>query len=113
MDITVQAAVRLNAIGQRIRVVSMPSTSVFDQQEDSYKEQVLPGDIIARIAIETSHVDYWRKYVGLNGAVIGMTSFGESAPGPVLLKYFGFTVEHIVNVVQSMLRTQSAVTSNH
>ncbi len=113
MDITVQAAVRLNASGQRIRVVSMPSTSVFDLQDDSYKEQVLPGHITVRVAIETSHVDYWRKYVGLNGAVIGMTSFGESAPGPVLLEYFGFTVEHIVNVVQSMLSTLSAVSSVH
>jgi transketolase len=111
MDICVQAAIRLNASGQRIRVVSMPSTSVFDLQDASYREQVLPGHITSRVAIETSHVDYWRKYVGLSGVVIGMTGFGESAPGPVLLEHFGFTVENIVNVVQSMLSTKSTVTS--
>ena len=73
MDITVQAALILNTKGHRIRVVSMPSTSVFDQQEQQYKEHVLPKHIDVRVAIETSHVDFWRKYVGLSGAVIGMS----------------------------------------
>ena len=77
-----------------MRVVSMPSTSVFDQQDALYKESVLPLSVLARVAVETAHVDYWYKYVGLDGRVVGMTTFGESAPGGVLMEHFGFTVDN-------------------
>ena len=78
-----------------IRVVSMPCTERFDAQSEEYKNHVLGSDI-KRIAIEASHADWWRKYVGLNGEVIGMDSFGESAPGGVLYDHFGFTKEKII-----------------
>jgi transketolase len=78
------------------RVVSMPCTERFDAQSEDYKTQVLGSDI-KRVAIEASHADWWRKYVGLSGEVIGMNSFGESAPGSVLFDHFGFTKEKIIS----------------
>ncbi len=103
VGITVQAAAALKAKGRNVRVVSMPSTSVFDRQDEAYKESVLPISVGARVAIETAHVDYWYKYVGFDGRVVGMTGFGESAPGPALLEYFGFTVDNIVSTVEELL----------
>ncbi len=103
LGVTVKAAEALTAKGRKVRVVSMPSTSVFDQQDADYREAVLPISVFARVAVETAHVDYWAKYVGLDGAVLGMTGFGESAPGPALLEYFGFTVDNIVNTVEDLL----------
>jgi transketolase len=103
VGITVQAAAALKAKGRNVRVVSMPSTSVFDRQDAAYKESVLPISVGARVAVETAHVDYWYKYVGFDGRVIGMTGFGESAPGPALLDYFGFTVDNIVSTVEELL----------
>ena len=82
--------------------MSMPSTHVFDRQDQSYKDSVLtPG--VKRVAIEAGVTDYWRKYVGLEGDVVGINTFGESAPGGVLMKHFGFTVENVVNVVKGVL----------
>jgi transketolase len=81
VGLAVAAYDKLTAAGRKVRVVSMPSTSVFDQQDAAYKQDVLPLQVGARIAIEASHADYWYKYVGLEGRIIGMTSFGESAPG--------------------------------
>jgi len=83
-------------------VVSMPCTNVFDRQEQSYKDSVLLKGV-KRIAVEAGVTDFWRKYVGLDGAVIGMDTFGESAPADVLFKHFGFTVENIVKTVKSIL----------
>lgn len=103
LSITLQAAEKLTASGKKVRVVSMPSTSVFDQQDALYKESVLPLSVLARVAVETAHVDYWSKYVGLDGRVVGMTTFGESAPGPALMEYFGFTVDNIVSTVEELL----------
>lgn len=103
VGITVQAAAALKAKGRNVRVVSMPSTSVFDRQDEAYKESVLPISVGARVAVETAHVDYWYKYVGFDGRVVGMTGFGESAPGPALLDYFGFTVDNIVSTVEELL----------
>lgn len=99
VGIAVQAAEKL---GDSVRVVSMPSTSIFDQQDDAYKETVLPASVVKRVAIEAAHTDFWYKYVGFSGKVIGMTTFGESAPGNVLLEHFGFTVDNIVNTVKSL-----------
>jgi transketolase len=87
--------------GIAARVVSMPSTSMFDRQEADYREAVLPAGV-RRVAIEAAAPDYWRKYVGLDGAVIGMTGFGESAPAPALFEHFGFTVDRIADIVRAM-----------
>jgi len=103
MGITVKAAEALKAKGRNVRVVSMPSTSVFDRQDIAYKESVLPLSVAARVAVETAHEDYWYKYVGFDGRIVGMTTFGESAPGNVLLEHFGFTVDNIVNTVEELL----------
>ncbi|MNO98737.1 Transketolase 1 [compost metagenome] len=81
----------------------MPSTSVFDQQDAGYKQSVLPVQVAARIAIEAAHADYWYKYVGLEGRVIGMTTFGESAPAAALFEHFGFTVENVLEVAAELL----------
>ena len=90
------------ALGDHVRVVSMPSTNIFDAQDADYKESVLPANVTKRVAIEAAHTDFWYKYVGFGGKVVGMTTFGESAPGNVLLEYFGFTVENVVNTVNSL-----------
>jgi transketolase len=89
--------------GKKIRVVSMPSTTTFDKQDAAYKESVLPAGVTARVAVEAAVTDGWYKYVGLNGAVVGIDRFGESAPAPELFKYFGFTVENVVKAVNSVL----------
>lgn len=89
-------------LGDRVRVVSMPSTDVFDRQDAAYREAVLPNAVRKRVAIEAGTADFWRKYVGLDGAVIGMTGYGASAPADVLFKHFGFTVDHVVEVARSL-----------
>jgi transketolase len=102
LDLAIKAAAELNAAGTKVRVVSMPSTNVFDRQDQAYKDSVLtPG--VKRVAIEAGVTDFWRKYVGLDGAVVGIDTFGESAPGGVLFKHFGFTVENVVKTVKSVL----------
>ncbi|AWB56690.1 transketolase [Colwellia sp. Arc7-D] len=90
------------SLGDNVRVVSMPSTNIFDAQDSDYKESVLPSTVIKRVAIEAAHTDFWYKYVGLSGKVVGMTTFGESAPGNVLLEHFGFSVENVVKTVNSL-----------
>jgi transketolase len=97
------AAERLVSQGRRVRVVSMPSTSVFDAQDAEWKQSVLPAQVGARIAIEAAHADYWYKYVGLEGRIIGMTGFGESAPAAELFEEFGFTVETILATAEELL----------
>lgn len=103
VELATQAYEELTVQGKKVRVVSMPCTSVFDRQEMAYKEAVLPSDVTARVAIEAAHVDFWYKYVGLNGRVIGMTTFGESAPAPTLFEEFGFTVENVVAIANQLL----------
>jgi transketolase len=88
--------------GTAVRVVSMPSTSVFDRQDAAYKEQVLPRGL-PRVAVEAGVSDYWRKYVGLEGAVVGIDRFGESAPAAALFKHFGFTPERVAEAVKGVL----------
>lgn len=85
------------------RVVSMPSADVFEAQDSVYRDAVLPPSNRCRLAVESAHTDYWRKWVGLDGRVIGMTSFGESGPGGEVLQHFGFTAENIVEVAGSMI----------
>ena len=88
---------------KKIRVVSMPSTTVFDAQSDEYRESVLPAAVTARVAVEAAVKDGWYKYVGLNGVIIGMTTFGESAPAKELFAYFGFTVDKVIGAVNSVI----------
>ncbi|WP_417661568.1 transketolase [Pseudomonas sp.] len=103
VGLAVDAYEKLTAQGKNVRVVSMPCTSVFDAQDAGYKQAVLPVQVGARIAIEAAHADFWYKYVGLEGQVIGMTTFGESAPAPALFEHFGFTVENILETAAEML----------
>jgi transketolase len=93
--------------GIGVRVVSMPCTSAFDQQDDEYRRSVLPPGV-PRVAVEAGVTDYWRKYVGLDGAVVGIDRFGESAPAAAVFKYFGFTVEHVIAVVKQCCQGASA-----
>ncbi|WP_435945797.1 transketolase [Dryocola sp. BD586] len=103
MEITVQAADKLTTEGHKVRVVSLPSTDVFDKQDEAYRESVLPSDIAARVAVEAGIADYWYKYVGLKGAIVGMTGYGESAPADKLFPFFGFTVENVVEKAKKVL----------
>jgi transketolase len=103
VGLAVLAYEKLTAQGRNVRVVSMPCTSVFDAQDAMYKQTVLPLQVSARIAIEAAHADYWYKYVGLEGRVIGMTTFGESAPAPALFEEFGFTLENILGTAEELL----------
>lgn len=104
VELAVEAAGQLTAAGRKARVVSMPSTDAFDKQDAAYRESVLPSAVTARVAIEAGIADYWLKYTGLNGAVVGMTTFGESAPADQLFKEFGFTVENVVAQAQALLK---------
>jgi len=103
VGLAVQAFDKLTAEGKNVRVVSMPCTSVFEAQDALYKQSVLPLEVSARIAIEAAHADYWYKYVGLEGRVIGMTTFGESAPANLLFEEFGFTLENIISTAEELL----------
>lgn len=103
VGLAVQAYDKLTAAGRNVRVVSMPCTSVFEAQDADYKQSVLPLQVSARIAIEAAHADYWYKYVGLEGRVIGMTTYGESAPAPALFEEFGFTLENILGQAEELL----------
>ncbi|NCH27799.1 transketolase [Cronobacter sakazakii] len=103
VEIAVQAAEKLRGDGVAVRVVSLPSTDVFDVQDEAYRESVLPSDVSARVAVEAGIADYWYKYVGLKGAIVGMTGYGESAPAEKLFPYFGFTVENVVEKARKVL----------
>ena len=99
--ISLAAVETLQAEGIKARLVSMPSVDVFEAQDADYQDQVLPMSVRRRVAVEAAGVDYWRKFVGLDGKVIGMHTFGESAPGPVLMEHFGFSAANIVATVKS------------
>ena len=103
VGLAVQAYDKLTGQGRKVRVVSMPCTSVFDAQDAGYKQSVLPLQVSARIAIEAAHADFWFKYVGLEGRVIGMTTYGESAPASALFEEFGFTLENILGQAEELL----------
>ncbi|MFW9079498.1 transketolase [Pseudomonas sp. P2757] len=103
VGLAVQAYDKLTEQGRKVRVVSMPCTSAFDAQDAGYKQAVLPLQVSARIAIEAAHADFWFKYVGLEGRVIGMTTYGESAPASALFEEFGFTLENILGQAEELL----------
>lgn len=101
--LAVEAAERLQADGRGVRVVSMPCAELFDSQEAGYKETVLPSHVLARVAVEAGHTDFWYKYVGLDGRIVGMSSFGESAPAAALFQHFGLTADSVVTAVQDVI----------
>ena len=103
VNIAIQAARELKVAGISARVVSMPCAELFCLQDKDYRDRVLPPSLLNRIAVEALHKDYWYKFVGLSGIVIGMETFGESAPGDVLMREFGFTKENLVNIAKGML----------
>jgi len=100
--LALKAQALLAADGIAVRVVSMPSTSVFDRQDRAYQDAVLPLDLPA-VAVEAAQPDLWRKYVGRRGAVVGIASFGESAPAPALYAHFGITAEAVRDAVMAVL----------
>ncbi|MEK9919454.1 MAG: transketolase [Luminiphilus sp.] len=101
--LAVEAAEKLTAAGKGIRVVSMPCAEVFEAQEAGYREAILPSDVLARVAVEAAHTDFWYKYVGLDGRVVGMSSFGESAPASDLFRHFGLTTDSVVTAVEDVI----------
>ncbi|ALM51103.1 transketolase [Halomonas huangheensis] len=103
VGLAMDAAAKLAEQGKQVRVVSMPATDVFDKQDADYRDSVLPRGVRARLAIEAGHRDFWNKYVGLDGDVVGMTTYGESAPAGDLFKHFGFTVDNVVEKAQALL----------
>jgi transketolase len=104
VELAIKAAEQLTREGIGARVVSMPSTDVFDRQDALYKASVLPRDL-PRVAVEAGITDFWRKYVGLEGAVVGIDTFGESAPAGVLFKHFHITIEHVVEAAKGVITT--------
>ena len=103
VGLAIEAASALSEKGIHIRVVSMPCAELFDAQDATYRENVLPSTQRARVAVEALHADYWRKYVGLDGRVVGMRSFGQSAPGDELMQTFGFTIDNVVRTVLEVI----------
>ncbi|EQC00256.1 transketolase [Photorhabdus temperata] len=104
VELAVGAYNQLTQEGRKVRVVSMPSTDAFDKQDAAYREAVLPTAVSARVAVEAGIADYWFKYVGMHGAIVGMETFGESAPADQLFKEFGFTVENVVAKAKALLK---------
>ncbi|MDP0020111.1 transketolase [Glaesserella parasuis] len=103
VELAMKAAEVLSAERHKVRVVSMPSTNVFDAQDEAYRESVLPSSVTKRVAIEAGISDFWYKYVGFGGRIVGMNSFGESAPASELFKLFGFTVDNVVAKAKEIL----------
>lgn len=103
VELAMNAAEQLSQSGKQIRVVSMPCAEIFSAQDATYKQSVLPIEVGARIAIEAGHEDYWYKFVGLDGRIVGMNTFGESAPIKELMEHFGFTVDNVVATAEELL----------
>jgi transketolase len=105
IELVVSAAKALRQEGRKVRVVSMPCTERFDKQNDEWKEKVLPKNVRKRLAVEASISGFWERYTGLDGKVIGMTSFGESAPASVLFEHFGFTKDNVLTHARALLQS--------
>jgi transketolase len=102
VSLAIEAQKLLGAEGIAVRVVSMPATTVFDRQDAEYRNRVLGS--LPKVAVEAGVSDYWRKYVGLEGAVVGIDRFGESAPAAELFKHFGFTPQRVADAVRSLVK---------
>jgi transketolase len=103
LSLCVAAYEKLTAEGARVRVVSLPSWELFEKQTKAYRNSVLPPDVRARVSVEAGSVFGWERYVGLDGAILGMTTFGASAPAKDLFKKYGFTVEHVLEAARGVL----------
>jgi transketolase len=103
LDLAVEAAAALADEDVGVRVVSMPCAERFLEQDADYREAVLPGSVRARVAVEAGHPDYWYRFVGLDGAVVGIDRFGMSAPGPLAMEALGMTVANVVDAVRATL----------
>ena len=104
LDLCVQAAKKLTAEGKKVRVVSMPCVELFEEQSETYKEEVLPSNIRKRIVVEAAESFGWHKYIGLDGDSVTMNSFGASAPGGLCMEKFGFTVENVLDKSRTLLK---------
>jgi transketolase len=102
LDLCVQAAAQLRGEGHNVRVVSMPCVELFEEQSEAYRESVLPSSCRKRVVVEASGSFGWHKYTGLDGAAVSIDRFGASAPGPVCLEKFGFTVENVVATAKAL-----------
>jgi transketolase len=103
LSLCVEAYEKLTAEGVRARVVSMPSPDIFEQQDQAYRQSVLPREVRARVSVEAASTFGWERYVGLDGAIIGMTTFGASAPAKELFKKYGFTTDHVIQAARDVL----------
>ena len=103
VSMAIDAAESLSKEGHKVRVVSMPSTDVFDAQDEQYRNSVLPPHVRKRVAVEAGIPDFWSKYTGLDGKVLGVPGFGESAPGNVVYEHFGITTPNLIKLVSSLL----------
>jgi transketolase len=104
VELAVAAAAALAGEGLGVRVVSMPCAELFGAQDAAYREAVLPTGVRARVAVEAAHPDYWYRFVGLDGAVVGIDRFGMSAPGPVIMRELGMTVENVAAAVRGVVQ---------
>ena len=109
VSLALSAQTTLTADWIRCRVVSMPSWELFEAQSQSYRDSVLPPAIRARVSIEAASPFGWERFVGLDGAIIGVNRFGASAPGPTVMKEYGFTVEHVIEVAKSLVAKTRSV----
>jgi len=103
LDLCVQAAKQLTADGKKVRVVSMPCVELYDEQSETYKEEVLPNAVRKRIVVEAAETFGWHRFIGLDGDSVTMNRFGASAPGGTCMEKFGFTVENVVNKAKALL----------
>ena len=103
LDLCVQAAKKLTMEGKKVRVVSMPCVELFEEQSESYKEEILPSNIRKRLVVEAAESFGWHKYIGLDGDSVTMNSFGASAPGGLCMEKFGFTVENVLEKSRNLL----------
>jgi transketolase len=108
VELTMSTANKLNQAGHKIRVVSMPATDVFDTQDQAYRDSVLPPSCRKRISVEAGVTDYWRKYVGLDGRVLGVDNFGESAPGNEVFEHFGLTASKLEEMIIDLEKPEQA-----
>jgi transketolase len=109
VELAVAVAATLSAEGVGVRVVSMPCVDLFDRQDSNYRASVLPADCAARVAIEAAHPDYWYRFVGLAGAVVGVADFGVSAPGATALEVMGISEKHLLQTAREVLLNSQPV----
>ncbi len=103
LNLCIEASKEISKLGKKVRVISMPCVELFEEQDESYKERILPSNVRKRVVVEAAHSFGWHKYVGLDGIAITMDRFGASAPGGKCLENFGFTVENVISKTKKIL----------